>query len=616
MIRAFIGATLLLYSAAATAQDKTAQEKAPRTHALAMFGDVKYGPDFAHFDYVNPEAPKGGEVRMAVARGSFDNLNSFILKGQSAAGLGATGGLIYNNLLQSSSDEAFTMYGELAQYIECPEDRSWVIFGLHPEARWHDGVPLTAADVVFTFETLMSKGHPGLRAYWGSVKKAEALDERRVKFTFADATNRELPLIIGQMAVIPKHYWEGRDFAETTLEPPLGSGPYRIKEVDAGRSIVYERVEDYWGKDLAVDKGKHNFDTVRFDYYRDSNVAIEALKAGQYDFRSENISKEWATAYDIPALKEGRLIKELVDQENGTGMQAFWFNMRRPMFADKRVRQALTYAFDFEWTNANLFYGQYTRTESYFSNTELASSDLPSGRELEILEAYRGRIPDEVFTKTYKPPTYDGSGNIRQGLRQALKLLAAAGWKVDPQSKKLVHAETGQGMEIEILLVSPSFERVVNPFVKNLERLGVTAKARIVDTAQYQNRVQEFDYDMIVGTIGQSLSPGNEQRDYWTTHAADEPGSRNFAGIKDPVIDELVEKVIGAADREGLVAATRALDRVLLWGHYVVPHWHIRAARIVYWDKFGKPEVQAKYAVGFPTVWWYDAAKAARLKQN
>jgi microcin C transport system substrate-binding protein len=580
-----------------------------RGHALAMFGDIKYGPDFTHFDYVNPQAPKGGTAREAVTRSTFDNLNSFILKGQSAKGLG----LLYNTLMQSSADEPFTMYGELAEDIEVPADRSWVIFTLRKEARWHDGRPVTVEDVVFTLETMKTKGHPFYRSYWGNVEKAEKVGERRVKFSFGGDTNHELPLIIGQMQVIPKHYWEGRDFEVTTLEPPLGSGPYKIESVDPGRAIVYRRVEDYWGADIPVEKGKNNFDVLHYDYYRDDNVAIEALKSGAFDFRPEYSSKEWATAYDVPAVKEGRLVRTLIDNENGNGMQGFWFNLRREKFADKRVREALGYAFDFEWTNENLFYGQYTRTVSYFSNSELASDGLPQGQELEILEPYRDRLPKQVFAKEYQVPVSDGSGNIRKQLRAAIKLLGEAGWKINSDTKKLQHTASGAAMEIEILLVSPAFERIVNPYVANLEKLGVTAKLRVVDSAQYQNRLQDFDYDMIVGSIGQSQSPGNEQRDYWASDTADLKGSRNYAGIKDPVVDELIEKLISAPDRESLVAYTRALDRVLLWGHYVVPHWHTRSWRVLYWDKFGRPAVQAKHQLGFPAMWWYEADKAAAL---
>ena len=578
-----------------------------RGHALAMYGDIKYGPEFTHFDYADPQAPKGGQVRLA-ATGTFDDLNGFILKGVSAAGLTR----IYNTLMANSSDEAFTEYGVLAATVETPEDRSWVAFTLREEARWHDGRPVTAEDVIFSFEALTEKGHPFFRSYYADVEKVEKTGERTVKFTFGGGTNRELPLIVGQLNIFPKHYWEGRAFDETTLEIPLGSGPYRIEAVDPGRSITYRRVEDYWGRDLPVEKGRHNFDVIHYDYYRDATVQVEALKAGEYDFRRENSSKDWATAYQVPAVEEGHLVQELIDNEIGTGMQGFWFNTRRAKFADSKVRQALAYAFDFEWTNANLFYGQYTRTKSYFSNTELASRALPQGLELEILEQFRGRVPEQVFSQQYEPPATDGSGQSRQNLRRGRELLTEAGWEV--ADGQLVHAHSGETMQIEFLLVSSGFERIVGPIVQNLGRLGVEATMRTVDAAQYQNRLQEFDFDIIVSSRGQSQSPGNEQREFWSTETADIPGSRNHAGIKDAAVDELIELVIGAPDRAHLIAATRALDRVLLWGHYVIPNWHMRSFRLVYWDKFSRPAIQPKYALGFPENWWIDVDKLAKLE--
>ncbi|MXZ10910.1 MAG: ABC transporter substrate-binding protein [Gemmatimonadetes bacterium] len=583
-------------------------------HAISMYGDLKYGPDFKHFDYANPNAPKGGTVKRS-AGGTYDCLNQFILKGVSAYGLG----LIYDSLTERSLDEPFSEYGLLAESIEVPPDRSWTLFTLRSGARWHDGKPITPEDVVFTFETIQTKGHPFYRNYYADIKQIEKVGERQVKFTFGGKDNRELPLIVGQMAILPKHYWEGKNFEETTLEPPLGSGPYKIEAYEPGRSITYRRVENYWGTDLSIKKGRYNPDVIHYDYYKDGTVATEAQKGGEFDFALQNNSKSWATAYDIPAVAEGRLIKELIPHENGTGMQGFWFNTRRSKFADPKVRHALAHAFDFEWTNTNLFYGQYARSTSYFSNTELASSGLPQGQELEILEAFRGQIPEEVFTSEYKPPTTDGSGNIRQNLRVATRMLKAAGWSV--KEGKLTNDASGKTMIIEFLINnSPSWERIVGPYIQNLERLGVEAAIKIVDTSQYQNRVQEYDFDAIVSLRGQSLSPGNEQRGYWTSAAADEPGTRNYAGIKDPVVDALVDQLINAPDRKTLVSTTRALDRVLLWGHYVVPHWHIRAHRVVYWNKFGKPDISPRYLPQpwqyFPDTWWVDATKEAALKKN
>ena len=575
-------------------------------HALSMFGDVKYAPDFAHFDYADPNAPKGGSIKLA-AIGTFDSLNPWILKG--VAGAGST--QIYDSLLSNSSDEPFTEYGLLVESIDMPADGSWVAFTLREEARWHDGVPVTVDDVIWTFEALTTKGNPFFRQYYADVSAVEATGPRTVRFTFGDTTNQELPLIVGQISILPKHYWAEHDFAATTLEPPLGSGPYRIAALEPGRSITLERVADYWGRDLPINRGRHNIDTIRYDYYRDATVAIEALKAREFDFRVENNSKEWATAYDLPAVAEGRMVKELIDHEIPTGMQGFWFNTRRAKFADPGVRQALAYAFDFEWTNANLFYGQYTRTRSYFSNTELAANGLPEGQELVILEAHRGNIPDEVFTVAYQPPATDGSGNIRGNLRAAKTLLQDAGWEI--RDGALTNAASGEVFKIEFLLVAPAFERIVGPVVKNLERLGVDARIRTVDPAQYQNRLDQFDFDVVVSSRGQSLSPGNEQRNFWTTAAADIEGSQNLAGIRDPAIDALVDQLIQAPDRATLVATTRALDRVLQWGHYVIPNWHIRSFRLIYWNKFGRPATPPRYGLGYPDTWWVDPDKLAAL---
>jgi len=567
------------------------------SHGVAMHGDLQYPSDFSHFGYADPDAPKGGLLRLATV-GTYDSLNPFILKGSAAAGLSLT----YDTLMAQSSDEPFSEYGLIAESIELPADRSWVIFNLRPEARFHDGSPITAGDVLFTLEALQTKGHPFYRAYYGGVKGAEKLGPHRVRFNFGDVENRELPLIIGQMPVLSKAWWAKHDFSKTSLTPFLGNGPYRVGKVDAGRSISYQRVPDYWAKDLPVNKGRHNFDTIRYDYYRDATVALQALKGGEYDFREENISKNWATAYDFPALKDGRFKKEEIANENPSGMQGFLFNTRRPMFADPRVREALGYAFDFEWTNKNLFYGAYARTRSYFANSELASSGLPQGDELAILAPYRAQLPAEVFTTEFSVPSTNGSGNNRANLRAAVKLLKEAGWEV--KNGKRIDPATGQPMRFEILLVSPAFERVVLPFVRNLKRLGIDVSVRTVDSSQYQNRIESFDFDMVVITIGQSLSPGNEQRDWWHSAVADNPGSRNLAGIKDPVVDALVEQIIAAPDRETLVATTRALDRVLLWGHYVIPQWHLQSYRVAYWDKFGRPARSPKYGLGVTDTWW------------
>ncbi len=574
-------------------------------HALAMHGTPKYGPGFRHFDYVNPDAPKGGVVRLFGGRQTFDSLNPFIIKGVPAAGGG-----VFESLMIGSDDEAFTQYGLIAETVEVPKDRSWVIFNLRKQARFHDGSPITVDDVIFSLEILRDKGQPFYRFYYQNVVKAEKLGPRRIKFSFAPGDNRELPLIMGQLVVLSKKYWDGKEFDKSTLTPPLGSGPYRIKSLDAPRSITYERVKDYWGADLAVRRGDFNFDQITFTYFRDDTVALEAFKAGRYDIRAENNSKLWATQFSGGPFAKGVIKKAQIRHQRPTGMQGFVFNTRREIFKDRLLREALAHAFDFEWSNKTLFYGQYTRTTSYYSNSELASSGLPEGEELAILEKYRGRVPDEIFTRTYKPPTSNGSGRIRKNLRAAFKLLKAAGWEV--KDGKLVNLKTGKPLVFEFLLVSPAFERIVLPFVRNLKRLGVAVKVRTVDVAQYQNRVRDFDFDMIVGGWGQSLSPGNEQRDFWGSEKAEIKGSRNFAGIKDKVVDALIEHLIAAPDRESLVARTRALDRVLLAGHYVIPNWHIRDHRLAWWDKFGRPKTIAKYGSG-TEGWWVDPAMEAAL---
>jgi len=579
-------------------------------HGIAMYDDLKYGPDFKHFDYVDPNAPKGGEIKHA-AIGTFDSFNPFIIKGNPD---GASA-MIYDTLLTPSADEPFSEYGLLAESVETPPDRSWVAFTLRPQARWHDGQPVTVDDVIWSFETLRSKGQPFFRAYYASVDKVEKTGERTVKFTFKPGNNRELPLIIGQLVVLPKHYWAGRDFEATTLDPPLGSGPYKIDKFEAGRWSSYRRVDDYWGKDLPVNVGRNNFDVQRFDYYRDDTVAIEALKAGEYDLRLERSAKEWATAYDVPAVRDGSLKKEEIKNDRPAGMQAYAFNLRRPLFQDRRVRQALGYPFDFEWSNRTLFYGQYTRTRSYFANSDLASSGVPQGQDLAVLEPFRGKVPDEVFSKEYEPPATDGSGNIRDNLRKASELLKAAGWDIDPTTKMLVNTTTHQPFEFEILLVDPLFERITLPFTKNLERLGIVARVRTVDAAQYKKRNDDFDFDVIVNNWAQSTSPGNEQREYWTSPFADQPGSSNVLGLKDAVVDALVDQLIAAPDRASLVARTHGLDRVLLWGYYVIPQWYLSYDRVAYWNKFGRPSVTPAQGVQIDS-WWVDPAKVAALQQK
>jgi microcin C transport system substrate-binding protein len=574
-----------------------------RAHGLSIHGDLKYGPGFAHFAYVNPRAPKGGGVTRA-AIGTFDNLNPFILKGVPAAGIGNT----FDTLMVPSSDEPSSEYGLVAETIETPADRAWVVFTLRAAARFHDGSPMTVEDVIWTFDTLRTRGHPLYRSYYAQVASVEKAGPRTVKFTFKGNENRELPVIVGQLPVLSKTYWTTHDFTKTTLEPPLGSGPYRVESLEPGRSITYRRVKDYWAGALPVNVGRHNFDTIRYDYYRDDTVALEAFKAGAYDFRAESSSKNWATAYDVPPVRDGRIRKEAIPNEVPTGMQGWVYNTRRAIFSDARVREALAAAFDFEWSNAHLFYRAYTRTRSYFSNSELASRGLPSSPELQVLAPFRGRVPDEVFTREYRPPSTEPNG-LRPNLVHALELLKQAGWVV--RDMRLVNTQTGRPLTFEILLNDPNWERIALPFVKNLERLGVSARVRTVDSAQYEYRMKQFDFDMTVGLFLQSLSPGNEQIDFFASVSADTPGSRNLAGVRDPVVDRLIDLVIAAPDRPALVARTRALDRVLLWGHYVIPHFHITAFRVAYWNRFGRPAVSPKYDLGFDT-WWIEPGGMGR----
>jgi microcin C transport system substrate-binding protein len=583
---------------------RAADAPAP-VHGLAMHGDLKYGPDFKNFAYVNPDAPKGGTVRLG-ATGTFDSFNPFIIKGTPAG----AAGFVYDTLMDDAADEPFSQYGRLAETVTMPEDRSWVEFTLRKEARWHDGMPVTVDDVIFSFNTLVKEGAPFYRFYYGNVAEVTQSGERSVKFTFKPGENRELPLIIGQLTVLPKHYWKDKEFNKTTLEPPLGSGPYKITEFEPGRFVKLTRVKDYWGRDIPVSKGINNFDEIIFDYYRDSNVALEAFLAGRYDYKSENSSKAWATAYETPAVKKGVLVKEQIHHDRPAGMQGFAFNTRRELFSDPQVRQALAYAFNFEWSNKALFYGQYERTRSYFQNSEMAATGLPGPDELKLLEPFRADLPPEVFTKEYSPPKGDEGGNIRGNLRTASKLLTDAGWVV--KDGKRINAKTGKPFAFEMLLVSPLFERIALPFAKNLEKLGIAMTVRTIDTAQYRRRLDTFDFDMVVGGFGQSMSPGNEQREFWSTAAAEQEGSRNIIGIKSKAVDAIVEKLIAAPSRKDLVTACKALDRVLQWGHYMIPNWHAPYDRIAYWDKFSRPKVTPTRGNQF-FAWWIDAAKATSL---
>ena len=578
------------------------------SHAIAMHGKPKYNDDFIHVDYVNPNSYKGGKVIFS-SIGTYDTFNPFTLKGTAASGIGN----LFETLTTSSSDEAFTEYGLLAETIEWPDDRSWVSFNLRKEAKWHDGKNVTPEDVIWTFNTLMEKGHPFYKYYYGDVIEVVKEGDLKVRFNFKGNTNLELPLIVGQLPVLPKHYWENINFEETTLETPMGSGPYKINSFDAGRSITYELDMNYWGFNVPIKKGTENFGLIKYEYYKDRGIEREAFKSGEIDFFSENTSKDWATSYDIPAVQNGLIIKESIEHENPQGMQAFAFNTRKELFNNKNVREALSYAFDFEWTNTNLFYGAYKRTNSFFENSELASSKLPGETELKLLNEYIDVLPPELFNKEFNPPETDGSGFIRKELSKATSLLKEAGWELN--EGKLINKESGKHFEFEILLVSPAFERIVLPFKDNLEKLGISVSVRTIDSSQYQQRLETFDFDMVVSSFRQSLSPGNEQRNFWGSDAADTNGSRNIIGIKNPVIDLLIEEIISAKDREDLIISTKVLDRVLLWNHYVIPQWHISSYRTLYWDIFDKPDVRPKYSLGTNT-WWIDVNKASTIDER
>jgi microcin C transport system substrate-binding protein len=590
-----------------------AEDTPVRHHALSLIGEPKYPADFTHFDYVNPDAPKGGLVRIADV-GSFDSLNPVLYKGETATGLG----LVFENLMSDSLEESSTSYGLIAEWASYPPDYSSVTFKLRDEARWHDGTKITPEDVIYSLE-VNKTANPRMGLYYKNVSRAETTGDNEVTFYFDVKNNRELPMIMGQLTILPKHWWTGkdangnqRDPMKTTLESPLGSGPYRIKEVKPGRSIAYERVKDYWAKDLPVNKGQWNYDEVRFEYYRDETVAFESFKAGNLDYWQETSAKNWATAYDFAAVRNGFVKRQEVTVERSQPMQCFVLNLRRPQFEDRRVRQAFNLAFDFEWANKNLFYGQYARVGSYFQGSELAAPEAPpAGRELEILNAVKDGVPSEVFTEVHTNPVNDNPDSMRANLRKAVELLKEAGWEV--KNGVLTNVQTGQPMRVEFLLVSPLFERIVQPYLRNLERLGIKGTIRMVDSAQYTRRLNGFDYDVVVGNFAQSDSPGNEQRDFWGSEAADREGSMNLIGVKSPAIDKLIDHVIFAKDRDELVAATNALDRVLLWNDFVVPQWYSPKVRIAYWNRYGQPEKLPALTPGFLQVWWYDQTLAAKL---
>ena len=578
-------------------------------HGMAMHGEPKYAANSGAPDYVNPSAPKGGNVKFGT-QGTYDSLHPFIIKGVPAAALS----MQWEPLCWNARDEAFSVYGLIAESIEWPDDRTWVAFTLRPQAKWHDGSPITVEDVIWTFETLKTKGSPMYATMYGDVMKAEKTGDRKVLFGFRGNVNRELPLVISAMPVLPSKWWANRDFEKVSLEAAIGSGPYKVDAVDVGRSITYRRVPEWWAKDLWMNRGRYNFETIRYDYYRDNSVVFEAFKGGDTDIRRENSGRNWMVGYDdLPAVKDGRVVRAEIAHENATPMQGFVFNLRRDMFKDRRVREAIGLMYDFEWQNKNLSYGFFTRTRSFFANCELEAKGLPSPEELKILEPLKGRIPAEVFTTEYVPPKTDGSGNNREQARKAIALLKEAGWEI--KDGKMTD-KTGKKLAFEIILRDSAFERMSLPVKQNLERIGIDMTVRTVDTSQYRRRTDSYDFDMVIDLWGQALSPGNEQREYWGSKAADVPGGRNSMGLKDPAIDELIELVVAAPDRESLIVRTRCLDRVLQWHQFIVPQFYSGKEMMAYWNRFSRPEKSAKYAPGATDTWWVDEAKDRVLKRG
>jgi microcin C transport system substrate-binding protein len=595
------GLALAMWAGAAGAE--------PR-HGLSTFGDLKYPVGFRHFDYVNPDAPKGGRVKLRDI-GTFDNLNPFIIKGVKLRGMGAIAqGLPYDSLMVSAADEADAMYGLVAKTAEVGPKRQWVEFVLRPEARFHDGSPVTSADLVYSFNILKTEGTPAYRINLKDVETVTPEGPHKIRYGFREgAVTRDLPGIVAGLPILSKAYYEKVTFNKTTLVPPLTSGPWRIGRIDQGRSLVYERVPDYWGKDLPVNVGRHNFDKLQFDFYRDRTVALQAFKSGEYDFREEYTSKSWATGYDFPAVGKGLVIKESVPNLAPASRQYFVLNLRRKKFQDIRVREAFGLAFDFKWTNKNLFYGIYDRSVSLWQNTDMAARALPNEVEQELLQSIKGKVPSAIRTTVYLPP---GEGKpLRKNLRRAAKRLKQAGWKII--DGKLTD-KNGDVLEIEILTFSPVFERILAPIIKNLKRLGIQANIRIVDTAQYTFRMQTFDFDVTTAAFGTSATPGITEKNFWGSAAAKQEGGLNYSGLQDPVIDQLLERIAQAPDRQSLTLAARTLDRVLLANHYIIPEWFNASHNLAYWNKFDRPKVKPKYVLGFMDTWWIDPAKDQALK--
>ncbi len=577
-------------------------------HGLSAFGVLKYPPGFSHFDYVNPDAPKGGRLSMIGTAGriTFDSFNNFILKGDPAQGLG----LLFDSLMTRAFDETDAIYGLVASSAEVAPDGKSVVFHMRPQAKFADGSPVTAEDAVFSFETLKEKGHPSLALPLRDVTKAEALDPHTVRYTFEGDLTRDLPLIVATLPLLSKAYYTEHPFKQTSLDRPLGSGPYEIADFKPGRNVTYKRRPDYWAKDLNVNRGRFNFDELRYEYYRDRTLELEGLLSGIFDLREEFTSVNWATSYNVPALKDGRLIRLTLPDDSPSGAQGFFINTRRDKFKDPRVREALGLAFDFEWSNKKLFFGLYDRTHSFFQNSDMMAVGPPSAEELKLLEPFRDRLPQEVFGKPYLPPVTDATGRNRENLRRAKELLNAAGFK-DYQ-----HPGEGKVLDVEILTFSPSFERIINPYIQNLKKIGINASLRRVDPAQYERRMKTFDFDVTTQRYTMNLTPSVELKSFWGSEAAGIDGSFNLAGISDPVVDALIDKVVAAKTRDELVTTTRAVDRVLRTGHYWVPHWYKASHNLAFWNKFSRPSIKPKYDRGVITTWWFDPARAAELKKK
>ena len=582
-----------------------------KSWAIAEFGQPKYGADLPHWPYANPNAPKGGSIALG-AFGSFDTLNTMIERGSWPVGLGLTG----DSLMTGSGDELVAAYGVIAETAEYPADKSWIAFDLREQARWHDGTPITADDFVFAFDFIRKNGRLFLRSFYDDVESCTAETPKRLKCAMHTKDTMKPLLAVANLSPLPRHYWTqpGRDLTKTTLEPPLANGPYRIKALEPGRSITYERVKDWWAKDLPQMRGLYNIDEIRFDYYRDDTVMFEAFMADRMDFWEENRAQRWANAYTTQAVKDGRIVRRKTPDNTPRGMSGYVMNTRRPIFQDIRVHQALNWLYDFETIQRQLLYGQYKRVKSWFPNSEYGASGAPTAEETAILEPYKDKLPPEVLTKAFEPPSTDGTGNNRANVREALRLFKEAGWEV--RGGVLTHAQTGKPFAFEILLADPGFVRVTEPFAVALKRVGIDAQIRVVDTAQYKVRTDEYDFDMVNLSLNFFAPPGPELRSYFSAKAVDEKGQGNFAGIREPVAEALMDRIIGGTELPAIEATTRALDRALLWGYYVIPLWYNDTDRLAYWDRFGYPQTMAKYSNGFPTTWWIDPAKAAALPRR